>query len=308
LSGLTCIGFPPERTLRHSEDTKLSHFVSAFGINPNITSIVFQEIQVQDMDVQICINKPKVPHFLLALHWLKRYPIEQLNAGIFGYHEDTVRKWVWKYCTAIQALKPHKVRKNWNLLKLYHAIYTNMLSLYKLLSQIVWINHNLEQNQNNQPNIAWFMSVDGVHCMVQEPRNVPDKDWYSHKHNKPCVAYEIGLDLQLNQIVWTSGPHKAGETDLVIFRKEGGLRDRIPEGFKIIGDKGYMGDEVRIFKRIARARHEDLNGRLKRFDILSERFRHKIVKHKIAFEAVCVLVQYTLENGQPLHSIPIENL
>jgi hypothetical protein len=55
-------------------------------------------------------------------------------------------------------------------------------------------------------------------------------------------------------------------TDLVIFWKDGGLRDRIPEGFKVIGDKGYIGEEVvsvnnqldvvqvKEFKRVARAK------------------------------------------------------
>jgi DDE superfamily endonuclease len=168
--------------------------------------------------------------------------------------------------------------------------------------------------------LAWFLSVDGTHCLIQEPRSFPDKDWYSHKHNIPCVSYEIAIDLRESRIAWVSGPHKGGETDLVIFRKEGGLRERIPEGFKIIGDKGYIGEEmvsannrldarqVKMFKKIARARHEDLNGRLKRFEVLSGRFRHNIVKHKIAFEAVCVLVQYTLENGRPLHAIPVQQL
>jgi DDE superfamily endonuclease len=107
---------------------------------------------------------------------------------------------------------------------------------------------------------------------------------------------------------------------LVIFQKRGGLRDQIPDGFKIIGDKGYIGPEVvsvniqfdpprvKEFKRIARARHEDVNGRLKRFEILTDRFRHHVSKHKIAFEAVCVLVQYSFENGNPLQPIPMQNI
>ena len=144
---------------------------------------------------------------------------------------------------------------------------------------------------------------------------MPDKNWYSHKYHRPCVAYEIGMHLFENKIVWISGPHQAGETDLVIFRKENGLKDNIPDGCNVIGDKGYSGDEkvsinnrqdsdaVCKFKKTARAPHEALNGRLKEFVILSGRFRHKIEKHKIAFEAVCVVVQYSMENGRPLFPI-----
>ena len=162
---------------------------------------------------------------------------------------------------------------------------------------------------------SWVLSVDGTHCRVQEPRSQPDKDWYSHKHHKPCVAYEIGVDLFYSKIVWMSGPHKGGESDLVIFRKDEGLKAKIQNGCKVIGDKGYVGDEmvsvnnrydldeVKKFKKFARARHEALNGRIKEFAILNERFRHAISKHKIAFEAVCVIVQYTMENGRKLNEV-----
>jgi hypothetical protein len=106
--GLDCIGFPPERAANHNATTNMTHFTSAFGVEPQIASIIFNEIQVRDIGVN-AINKPKVRYFLLGLYWLKRYPIEQISAGVFGYHEDTIRKWVWRYSQAIQALKPYKV-------------------------------------------------------------------------------------------------------------------------------------------------------------------------------------------------------
>jgi hypothetical protein len=107
--GLNCIGFHPDRRLGHNENTNMKHFLYAYGLSPTVCSIVFQEIQTRDIGLHQ-IRKPKVTYFLMALYWLKCYPIEQQNAGLFGYHEDTVRKWVWKYCVAIQALKEYKVR------------------------------------------------------------------------------------------------------------------------------------------------------------------------------------------------------
>ena len=163
--------------------------------------------------------------------------------------------------------------------------------------------------------VSWLLTVDGTHCRIQEPRSVPHKNWYSHKHQKPCVAYEIAVHLFESKIVSISGPHQGGHSDLVIFRKEDGLKSKIPDHCTAIGDKGYIGDEkvsinnrydseaVKQFKKHARAGHEALNGRLKEFAILSKRFRHKIDKHKIAFEAVCVIVQYSMENGKPLFEV-----
>jgi hypothetical protein len=86
------------------------------------------------------------------------------------------------------------------------------------------------------------------------------------------VAYKIAIDIQQSKLVWLSGPHKGGETDLVIFRKPNGLKSKLPEGCKIVANKGYIGEHqasinneidppaVKTFKRLARARHEDLNG------------------------------------------------
>ena len=109
-----------------------------------------------------------------------------------------------------------------------------------------------------------------------------------------------------------NGPFKASRHDITIFRR-GGLQDMVPEGNRIIGDRGYIGEPnlistpnahdpaaLRKFKSRARARHESFNGRIKNFKCLDERFRHGLNKHKIVFEAVCVICQYQMENGSPL--------
>ena len=54
---------------------------------------------------------------------------------------------------------------------------------------------------------------------------------------------------------------------------------------------------LKNFKSRVRQRHESLNGRLKFFKCLSETFRHGVAKHKSAFEAVAVTVQYQMDNG-----------
>ena len=80
----------------------------------------------------------------------------------------------------------------------------------------------------------------------------------------------------------------------------------------LVGDNGYQGDgqittpnsadpaDLRKFKSCARACHETFNARVKNYKITDTRFRHDLKKHQQAFEAVCVIVQYQLENGSPL--------
>jgi hypothetical protein len=54
------------------------------------------------------------------------------------------------------------------------------------------------------------------------------------------------------------------------------------------------------FKSRARRRHETLNGRLKFFASLNKTFCHSLNNQVHTFEAVCVIVQYQMDNGGQL--------
>jgi hypothetical protein len=90
----------------------------------------------------------------------------------------------------------------------------------------------------------------------------------------------------------------------------------IPAGKKGVGDNGYGGEGglistpnsqdgrmLREFKKRCRARQETVNTRIKSFRCLKDTWRHPINKHKIAFEAVCVICQYEMENGADLFDV-----
>jgi hypothetical protein len=126
--------------------------------------------------------------------------------------------------------------------------------------------------------------------------------------------YEIGVHVYENKIVWLEGPKPAATHDITMYREK--LKGKVPDGKRGIADNGYRGEpntlstpnahdpiELRKFKSRARARHESLNARIKNFKCLAERFRHGIQKHRICFEAVCVIVQYQMENGSPLFDV-----
>lgn len=164
-----------------------------------------------------------------------------------------------------------------------------------------------------------FASIDGVHCDIEEPRKCPSKKWYSHKSNGPGLTYQIILSLHENKLLSVIGPYPAGETDLHVFRKRDGIINQIPPGKRLIGDRGYVGEDEKIstpnehdalevfrYKNRARSRHETFNKRLKEFNVLSCRFRHlhyyaaqrsyDLDKHKKVFESICILVQYDLKH------------
>ena len=112
-----------------------------------------------------------------------------------------------------------------------------------------------------------------------------------------------------------NGPFKASKHDVTIFRSDV-LMDMIPPGHRMIADNGYRGEAVvvsapssydpkvlRKFKSRARARQESFNGHIQNFKCIYEIFRHGKDKHKIAFEAVCVIIQYQMEFGSPLFDV-----
>ena len=162
------------------------------------------------------------------------------------------------------------------------------------------------------------MILYGTDFRVWEPKHptLPyDKGFCSHKFNKAALRYEIAISLKASRMIWISGPHKGGRSDLQIFKEQNGLCQKIRKGKKVIVDGGYRGDkklahpdcmetkELQNFKSRARLRQESLNGRLKKFGALEQTFKHGVKKHKFAFEAICVMVQNQMDCGSKLYDI-----
>ena len=189
-----------------------------------------------------------------------------------------------------------------------------------MLPQIVWPTRWTPGHADfqNEDIPVFLLTVDGVHCQIHEPMHPTkskDSSYYSHKFKRSALNYELGVSVYDNALVWLNGPTKASEHDITLFRSDNGLKTMIPEGKRVIADRGYTSRretavlstpnssdpaEVRKFKSRARARHESFNAKLKNFKVLAECFRHNIDDHKMVFEAICVICQYQLENGSPL--------
>jgi hypothetical protein len=226
------------------------------------------------------------------LSWLKQYPSESNLAGRWGMNESTARSKCWEYTQALQKLKQHKIK--WTC-----------------------------EDWDDLPDESFIASLDGIHCRISEIRSNPSKEWFSHKHNGPAVSYELAISIHgPKTLIWINGPFPAGHSDLKNFRKPNGLKEKIPEGKRIIADQGYKAermlstrnpldsDAVKELKRRAKARHEVFNGQLKKFKILSERFRctkgagsERLDKHKTVFEGCAVLVIYDIEDEHPLFKV-----
>lgn len=284
--GLELMGISFERQNRQHYFPKVRRFRMLFGSHPRVYAHLWVELQTTPCDeARISFNKDKdFDNFMICLYFLKRYPVEEDLASRFGVHEQTSRRWWNYYARKIAALKP----------------------LY-----IKW--------PDDWENLIFIISFDCVNFGINEPRHETlhkDKKMFDRKGGKAGWSYEIALHLWKSQIVWINGPFPPNDGgDTAIYKKEGGLMEKIPDGKKGIADKIYKGlpkvalhnsldsEEVRIFKRRARSRQESINARFKSFHVLKQRFRHGKDNHSLCFDAVAVICAVQLEHGSPLWDV-----
>lgn len=290
VKGLKAVGFSPGRIARVSNATNNGRFRAHYGSSP---------LDVAEMWYDLChtdIPESKLPmkdknergfkRFLVSLFWLFTKPKNQeLMASRFGLCEREVGgDALWKWIKRIQGMKKNK---------------------------IVWP----EQEMNDPAGVKIIFSVDGVDFKIWElknPRFNRDPAWCSNKFKAAGVRYEIALSIHSSKIIWLNGPFKCGSNpDRNIFRAN--LIHNIPRGKKGVADRGYEGCELQLclptakapkrlqnFMSRVRCRQETFNSRLKNFSSMSETWTHGIEKHQIAFEVVCVIVQYQMDNGSAL--------
>ena len=116
---------------------------------------------------------------------------------------------------------------------------SDTLTIAPKFLQIVWL---WDENNKHQDDDAFIITVDGTHCHINEPRMQPSAQLYSNKYNKAGLAYKLAIALHSNNLVGINGPFPAGQNDLQIWRKEGGLKGKIPANKQAIADQGYRGE------------------------------------------------------------------
>ena len=255
---------------------KVMYFRGHFGVSPLSYSKICDDLQLEKPGWI-----PSLEKLLISGRFLFLYETLIVLRGATGLDEGVLTSWIWQYVKLIQSLKRVKIK--------------------------------LQDVTDSDKILA--LSVDGVHFRTREVRKEPSSSWYSHKHKGPGLTYELGISIWESKLVWINGPFKAGKNDIGMFRSEDGLEEKIPENKYVLGDSAYKSSakakvkkrsdskDLKEFKNRALARHETFNGRIKNFNCLQNRWKHCISKHKSAMEAVCVLVQYDMENGHPLFEV-----
>lgn len=153
-----------------------------------------------------------------------------------------------------------------------------------------------------------YACVGGTDFRIKEPMPFNPK-WYSHKFKGPGLRYEIASCIRTGLIVWWNGSFPCGSwNDLAIARTK--LVKLVLSGEKLLADGGYndgnqyfvtpSGRHDAIDKQMAdvRARHETINGLLKKYSILSNKYRGDLSEHKYIFGAIINIVQICIKCGE----------
>ena len=289
VKGLKCLGYDDHAIAKLKTKALVKRFRAHFGSSP---------LDIAEMWCDLCDGdtvQTKLPaedenaggfkRFLHAHYWLFTRPKNRfISMSHFRLSEKEVSgKTLWLWIGRISALKAKK---------------------------IVW---HKKIDDSKGPKI--ILSVDGVDFKTWEPSTGQfnrDPSWCSGKMKASACRCELAIDVWSSKLVWINGPFKAGShNDVRIFKDD--LIHKIPTGKKVIADRGYAGLEkcvcipstrdaphVRKFSSRVRCRHETFNGRIKNFSSMNETWIHGIEKHKMALEAVCVILQYQMDNGSPL--------
>jgi hypothetical protein len=167
------------------------------------------------------------------------------------------------------------------------------------------------------------VSTDGVDFKCWEPKDPDfpiDMDMKSQKVNKAGWKYLVALLVHEPKVVYISGPHKGKENDMTLFCQELLEKIRTLPAVMASGDLAFRTSQaaergltswpnsmdpenLRLYKSRIRCRQETFFGQLKKFCILANTFEHTKQQHKMAFEAVVVIVQYQMDNGSPIYMV-----
>ena len=296
--GLMVGRMTPEEQQSKGNHACVELFKGVYGSTPEVMQQIWEDLcTTQIPTAQIPDNEKNhkgFKMFMIANYQLWVYPrnarVIEMQFGPIP-EKNTRGDPLWKWVRRLEALLPSKIK---------------------------WL------DSLNDPNGAVFIiSVDGTDCKTFERRDHPTLPYnprmYSQKFNHGGYKYEIGVAVYENKIVWVSNASDAGRNDITIFREDG-LLNRIPNGKMAVGDRGYETSiaaemdriafkrnedpiELKKFKARVMCRHETVNARIKNFHCTSGTFRQGKDSHQSAFKAVCVIVQYQIDNGAYLFDV-----
>ena len=177
-------------------------YIDQYGSHPGVLYNSWVDLQAATYEkARVPPEKLDIIYYHMAHHWLRQYPTESEQR--FDYHHVSRRKqtrweWAWYYVEKIRALKQAKI----------------------------YIPDDHIKGKD-----IWIATLDGTMFSSWEiagEDRAKDPIMFSHKHKSSGFNAEVTISVKESRCIWINGPGFAGEdTDLHLFRKEGGFKEKL---------------------------------------------------------------------------------
>lgn len=157
-------------------------------------------------------------HLLMAVVWLRRYPINAVLGYLFGVEETTALRTVRRVVPVLAHLG---------------------LDTMRLPDPGRGKRANLDVLLRETPGLAVLVDTYEQRVQRHKDRNEADR-WYSGKKKAHTVKTQVGVDERDGRIV-DIAPSVPGPTADITLLKGSGLLPRLPPGVGVAGDLAYVG-------------------------------------------------------------------
>ena len=124
--------------------------------------------------------------------------------------------------------------------------------------------------------------------------------WFTNYHSDRAMKELLGKRVLSRAWYYTKKIQALKDPQIGWVRPPAARALQPTAGIGFTLENGWRALASPLYHGFVRARHESFCSRIKLFSALDRPFRHGARKHKAVFEAVCVIVQYDMENGRPL--------
>jgi len=299
-----------------SEEAIVDLFKTFFGTTPEILSQIWDLLYKTTNFFTDVGKKTKPEHLLWAFAKMKVYEKEGVMTSIVATSKKgapcgrTFRDKTWNIIAAISTLFDDMVSNAClPTIRLLVSVYLNICSFAFYDRPILPTTQAARTWESRLDDVTAGMrslSVDGTDLRIPEEYPFSTGN-FSHKFNGPGARFQICLDDN-GDIASIEGPYRCGyNTERVIFEEE--TMPDLEPGEIMEGDGYYRRNLPNVFVRdndneerrvamLRRARHEKLNGMLKRYGCLHNKFVHGFEKLGWCFRAVAVVTQLELNSGR----------
>jgi hypothetical protein len=110
LAGLKVWHYTEDMLKKGGKKLNNTRFRTEYGADPHVIAQIWEDLQTTNIvEAKLPPNRRNLQHFLMAVHFLKRYPTQYQLGNLFHVSRDTIHNHYFYYVGLIQGLKKKKI-------------------------------------------------------------------------------------------------------------------------------------------------------------------------------------------------------